>query len=152
MAKWTIPRHEPRSAPKWAREHRNASRRARDARALREERADAAQARQLAEFALVARHGDVSRSSAAKAMISECARKKSLSLGAARKCAFVAAFETGRDFAVYLCPWCRGYHITSHPAEGREYAYVAKGFAPRGADGTDRTRKDGNGRPKGTRK
>ena len=151
MAKWTIPRHEPRSSPKWAREHRNANRRTREARALREERADAAQARQLAELAAVAHNGDVSRSTAAaaKAMISECARKKSLSLGAARKCAFVAAFETGRDFAVYLCPWCRGYHITSHPAEGREYAYVAKGFVPRGADGT---RKDGNGRPKGTRK
>lgn len=150
MAKWTIPRHEPRSAPKWAREHRNANRRTREARALREERADAAQARQLAELVAVAHNGDVSRSTAetAKAMISECARKKSLSLGAARKCAFVAAFETGRDFAVYLCPWCRGYHITSHPAEGREYAYVAKGFAPRGADGT---RKDGNGRPKGTK-
>ncbi len=145
MAKWTIPRHEPRTAPEWAREHRNAGRKAREARALREERADAEQARQLAELALEARHGDVARSSAAKSVISECARKRRLSLGAARKCAFVAAFETGRDFAVYLCPWCREYHITSHPAAGREYAYVARGFTPRKAENGTGTGK----RPKG---
>lgn len=124
MAKWRIPRHKPRSAPEWERADRNQSRKFQERRKHRMERRERERRRDMAYLELAARQGDADRARTARAVISQCAKKTKLSLGIARKCATSLSHERNVVVAVYLCPWCGSYHLTSHPSRAREYAYV----------------------------
>lgn len=127
MAKWTIPRHKPKSPAAWTRENKNRNKPWKDKRARSVARLEKARHVETAFLDLVTRQGDKDKARTATMMIGQCVRKARLSEARARQFCRSAAVEKGCVFHVYRCKWCGSYHLTSHPEPDGEYVYSFDG-------------------------
>lgn len=124
MAKWIIPRHKPRRDGDWIRADKNHGKKFTQKRKNREARVAKEKRKRLEYLGLFSRMGDVTST----VEMGQCARKSRMTAEAARNKCRTAFVETGKPHYAYLCPWCKHYHLTSHPRPGENYDIKCEGI------------------------